>query len=116
MVVGFAYRADVHLQTAHHCGAALNRLTHFCEARSTAQADDRRQANLVVWALYVLPALAGMDLGAPLVAAELERGTNRLAWTQGASRTRWLVARGGLALAAAIVPVVAVVAVVAVMP
>ncbi|MGH9006469.1 MAG: hypothetical protein ACRDV6_01935 [Acidimicrobiales bacterium] len=34
-----------------------------------------------------------MFWGAPLVARELETGTYRLAWTQGISRTRWLVAK-----------------------
>jgi len=38
----------------------------------------------------VLPVLAGMFWGAPLVARELERGTQRLAWTQSISRRRWL--------------------------
>jgi hypothetical protein len=44
-------------------------------------------------AIYVVPALIGMFWGAPLVARELETGTYRLAWTQGVSRTRWLVAK-----------------------
>jgi hypothetical protein len=34
-----------------------------------------------------------MFWGAPLVAAELESGSFRLAWTQDASRTRWLAVR-----------------------
>jgi len=43
--------------------------------------------------VVVFPALAGMFWGAPLVARELETGTFRLAWTQGITRTRWLVVR-----------------------
>lgn len=39
----------------------------------------------------LLPVLAGMFLGAPLLAREAERKTVALAWTQGASRTRWLL-------------------------
>jgi hypothetical protein len=49
--------------------------------------------------LYVVPAALGLLLGAPLVAWEIERGTNRLAWTQSISRTRWALTKlavGGL--------------------
>lgn len=49
--------------------------------------------------------LAGMFLGAPLLPREIDEGTAKLAWTQAASRTRWLLAQvlplaGLLALAA----------------
>ena len=39
--------------------------------------------------LYALPVLLGAFLGAPALARELETGTFRFAWTQGAGRTRW---------------------------
>jgi hypothetical protein len=41
------------------------------------------------FALYLVPGLIGSYLGGPLLARELERGTHRLAWTQGVSRVRW---------------------------
>ena len=41
----------------------------------------------------VLPGLLGAFWGAPLVAAELESGSFRLAWTQDVSRLRWLAGR-----------------------
>jgi hypothetical protein len=44
--------------------------------------------------------LIGIFWGAPVVAREFDTGTYRLAWTQSASRTRWLCAKifvGGLA-------------------
>jgi len=41
------------------------------------------------FALYLVPGLIGSYLGGPLLARELERGTHRLAWTQGVSRIRW---------------------------
>jgi len=60
--------------------------------------------------LVVVPALAGLLLGAPLLAREFEHGTHRLAWTQGVTRRRWLLSKslllalgsalGGVALAA----------------
>ena len=41
--------------------------------------------------LPLMPVLAGLFLGAPLVAREIETGTARFAWAQGAGRTRWLL-------------------------
>jgi len=43
--------------------------------------------------LAVLPALAGLFIGAPLLAREFESGTFRLAWTQSLSRRRWVLSR-----------------------
>jgi hypothetical protein len=41
----------------------------------------------------VLPALAGLFVGAPLLARELEHETHRFAWTQGVTRRRWLLSK-----------------------
>ncbi len=46
--------------------------------------------------VLVMPALIGIFWGAPLVARELENSTNKLAWTQSVSRTRWLATKLGL--------------------
>ncbi len=47
-----------------------------------------------VLALLVLsPVLAGVFLGAPLVASEAEHGTTRIAWTQGIGRLKWFAAQ-----------------------
>lgn len=43
--------------------------------------------------LIVLPALAGLFVGAPLLAREFEQGTFRLAWTQSITRERWLLSK-----------------------
>ena len=43
--------------------------------------------------LLMIPCLLGVLLGVPLVAGELSDHTNRLAWTQGTSRTRWLTTK-----------------------
>jgi hypothetical protein len=51
-----------------------------------------------------LPAVAGVFIGAPLLAREFEHGTWRLAFTQGVTRTRWLAGR--LALVGACVAAV----------
>jgi hypothetical protein len=39
--------------------------------------------------LFAVPVLLGVFVGAPLVSRELDTGTFRFAWTQGAGRTRW---------------------------
>jgi hypothetical protein len=55
--------------------------------------------------LQLAPGLVGLFVGAPLVARELESGTFRLAWTQGVTRSRWLITKlvlgGATAFAAA---------------
>ena len=56
-------------------------------------------APIMDW-LPAWPILVGMFWGAPLVAREMERGTQRLAFTQSVSRRRWLLAKvGGLGAA-----------------
>jgi hypothetical protein len=51
----------------------------------------------------VVPLLPGLFWGAPMVARELETGTNQFAWTQSITRRRWLVVRTGWLLLAAAV-------------
>lgn len=48
--------------------------------------------NRLLWGAF-LPALAGVFVGAPLLAREFEHGTWRLAFTQSVSRTRWLTTK-----------------------
>jgi hypothetical protein len=43
--------------------------------------------------LLVVPAIVGAFWGAPLLARELESGTYRVAWTQGITRTHWLLVK-----------------------
>jgi len=52
--------------------------------------------------LAALPALAGLFVGAPLLARELEHGTHQFAWTQGVTRRRWLVWKTALLAAATV--------------
>ena len=47
------------------------------------------------------PVLAGLFLGAPMVAAEFEVGTTQFAWMQGITRARWLAVKAGWLLLAA---------------
>jgi len=41
--------------------------------------------------MFVVPVLLGAFVGAPLISRELDTGTFRFAWTQGAGRTRWAI-------------------------
>lgn len=56
--------------------------------------------------LLLLPVLAGVFIGAPLAGREIETGTARFAWVQGAGRSRQLVASA--LLIAALLAVVAI--------
>jgi ABC-type transport system involved in multi-copper enzyme maturation permease subunit len=40
--------------------------------------------------ILTLPVLTGAFIGAPLIARELEHGTQRLIWTQTITRRQWL--------------------------
>jgi hypothetical protein len=46
--------------------------------------------------MIVLPALAGLFVGVPLLTRELEHGTYRFAWVQSVTRTRWLLVKFAL--------------------
>lgn len=50
--------------------------------------------------IEVTPPLLGVFWGAPLLARELETGTYRLAWTQGVTRSRWLLTKLAVGAAA----------------
>ena len=51
----------------------------------------------------MVPAILGILWGAPLIAHEMENGTTTFGWTQGITRTRWLVAKMGILLLSAAV-------------
>jgi hypothetical protein len=67
-----------------------------CAQNARAFFDDYQTVVVVGLLLLVLPMLAGMFWGAPLVAREIEHGTYRLVWTQGVSRLRWAATKFGL--------------------
>lgn len=51
------------------------------------------QTGLVTIVLVLLPGLVGAFVGAPVLAREMETGTFRYTWTQGAGRMRWAVSQ-----------------------
>lgn len=58
--------------------------------------------------LNLLPALLGILIGAPLVARELEHGTQHLVWTQSVTRGRWLAVKLALVLGGCLLVALAV--------
>ena len=73
-----------------------------CDALS--QLFENRYGTLLNTVAYLnlLPLLAGLFWGAPLIAHELEGGTDLLAWTQTVSRRRWLITKVGFFLVLAV--------------
>jgi hypothetical protein len=63
------------------------------EAGTIYDIQDQTTVYLVRQGLAVLPFIAGVILGVPLLARELEHGTAQLAWPLAASRARWLAIR-----------------------
>jgi len=92
LLTGLRVRQVYGQYTRDHCGTMA--AAHACAALPSfeAQPIDEYPA-VVAIALHVLPVLVAVFLAAPLLAAELERGTWRFAWTQGAGRSRWLLTR-----------------------
>ena len=74
-----------------------------CVQEARAFFSDYQNVIFVGLLLLILPMLAGMFWGAPLVARELEHGTHRLVWTQGTSRLRWATTKFGLVTLAVLV-------------
>jgi hypothetical protein len=65
-----------------------------CSTKETVFINDYYSgAQVVVGVLTAIPILIGALVGGPMVARELETGTFRLSWTQGAGRTHGLVSR-----------------------
>ena len=71
------------------CTPQASAACHFAfQTFRDTYANDGPVGALLVW----LPAIVGAFAGSPLLAREFEFGTFRFVWTQGAGRTRWLVA------------------------
>ena len=65
-----------------------------CDVKTNAWYDAQNGvAGLSMGVLIFLSFAAGLFLGVPVVARELERGTARLAWSLAPSRMRWFLAR-----------------------
>lgn len=106
VVMGLMVRADFMSMRVASC-----RVPPISDTCAHAQMDFSQKYALLKVLRYTLfpliPLAAGVLVGAPLVARELERKTSLLVWTQGVTRTRWLagmllgIFAGVLALSAA---------------
>jgi ABC-type transport system involved in multi-copper enzyme maturation permease subunit len=87
----------------HHCVDVVATRNN-CFALGQNYENLNRLARVNLGLAVAMPGLLGLVLGAPLVAREIEQGTNRLAWTQSITRTRWLLVKLGVgALACCVV-------------
>jgi len=73
---------------------ATCRAQHDCQmAMNAFGSEDNLLQDLARLVMLVAPALIGIFWGAPLIARELEAGTQRLAWTQSVTRGRWVAVK-----------------------
>lgn len=78
-----------------------------CGNYANAVASDTNSFTAFVIVLRVLPVVTGLFVGAPLLARDLESGTYRFTWTQGAGRIRYVFS--SFAVLAVVVVLIAVV-------
>jgi hypothetical protein len=91
------------MASQYHSAVATCTAAHSCANLSSSVFLGNHAVGFLVIMTLGAPVLAGLFWGAPLVAAELETGTNRFAWMQSVTRRRWLAVKAGwLLLAAAI--------------
>ncbi|MGA8245458.1 MAG: hypothetical protein WB797_00990 [Nocardioides sp.] len=99
LITGLRTRSDWH--TVRSCSPHLSRSCTF----AWHNFHDTHANPGILSALFIFaPLLYGAFVGAPLIGRELETGTFRYAWTQGAGRTRWAITMiaTGFALVAAV--------------
>ena len=93
VILGLTGPHLVHLYdtTVATCGAHGN-----CSSATATFLSSYRLLQDLGNVVIVVPAIIGIFWGAPLVARELETGTQRLVWTQSVTRTRWIAVKLGL--------------------
>jgi hypothetical protein len=74
-------------------GACANDTSEACRAANRQVGMVVTQAALLRAASLPVAVLAGVFVGVPIVASEIERGTGVLPWTMGRSRIRWFLPR-----------------------
>ena len=91
------------MASQYHSALAACVANHSCaNLASTLFLGSHAVGFLVIMTLGA-PALVGLFWGAPLVAAELETGTNQFAWMQSVTRKHWFAVKAGWMLLAAAV-------------
>ena len=90
----FAARLDaLHVPLSCFPGASGAEPTSECQSLLQRFYEITEDGRFVLFGLAGLPFLAGVVLGVPIVARELERGTTRLSWSLSPSRRAWFAAR-----------------------
>jgi hypothetical protein len=85
---------QIHTEAVAVHGVCVRTPGPLCLAAGNDFAGHFSLGNFLIYdSLLVLPALAGIFIGAPLMAREFEQGTARLIWTQGITPVRWLVTK-----------------------
>jgi len=102
LYVAWLVRAGLKARSALAGCPMTGRVPERCYEASDAINDLFNTTNEMLFFGNLLPLLAGMFWGAPLLSRELSQGTYRFAFTQSVSRRRWLAVKlGTLAGAAA---------------
>jgi hypothetical protein len=103
VVTGLRMNGDFHTSGLAGCLASSS----DCSALQSAFEAQFKGLRTLADQFTLLPLLVGLFWGAPLVARELERGTNELVWTQSVSRRRWITVKVAAVLAGTAVVAVA---------
>lgn len=97
IAIGLLYGADfvprIHAELGVDTCRPLPTTTANCAILSTQASDLAQPFRWLVLSLFFVPAVVGSFIGGPLFARDLERGTNRLVWTQSITRLRWSVTK-----------------------
>jgi len=91
------------MASQYHSAIAACAAAHSCANLSSSLFLGSHAVGFLVIMTLGAPVLTGLFWGAPLVAAELETGTNQFAWMQSVTRKRWLAVKAGWLLLAAAV-------------
>jgi hypothetical protein len=98
LVVAADYTARVRAELGVDTCVPLPNTNINCADLTAAWQKRVMTLNYLFYSLYVLPGLVASYVGGPLFAVEFERGTHRVAWTQGISRVRWAAVKLGVVL------------------
>ena len=106
LVVAIALVAIVQYVAAQRVDIGLDTCPNFAGPDCSAKFSEfeRRTAQLrgFVLALYVYPVIVAAFLAGPIFSRDFERGTYRLAWTQGITRLRWAMTKLGIVVGVAV--------------
>jgi hypothetical protein len=78
-----------------------------CSTASDTFSSHYQGLQFLIPLFLIVPLFVGLFWGAPLVTREIEQGTQRLAWTQSVTRSRWFWSKLALIAAAAVAGAVA---------